>query len=156
MSKLQGHFVPDYDRCVPPGRACRRFATATRRERASRPFVGSKTSQTAPNLEAHIQPRAFSSPLGAPNLLFFKGLYSKAPNPPPLSPAQSGALARSASLLSLGFWTTIGLHQSSLPIKARRDKKYSAGKNTTHTSRDTTFLFQSPCHQRIFRQPANP
>jgi hypothetical protein len=58
-------------------------------------------SQGKPWAEPWAQPwTMLSSPSGAPDLLFVKSLYLKAPNPPALTPAQSGALARSASLLS--------------------------------------------------------
>ena len=57
------HEVPGYDRSVPPGRACRRFATASR-ERVSKTLQG-KNIPNRPYLRA-IQPWAkFFSPFGA-------------------------------------------------------------------------------------------
>ncbi len=52
------HFVPGYDRCVPTGRACKRFATASR-ERASNfvtPFVGPKKHPKLPLSSYHLAP----------------------------------------------------------------------------------------------------
>ena len=56
------HFAPGYDRSVPPGRAGRRFATASR-ERVSKTLQG-KNISNRPYLRA-IQPWAkFFSPFG--------------------------------------------------------------------------------------------